>query len=123
MPKSAPTNLTTRSQPPMTQTEITPLLDLIPWRIECCIRTLHGMRYLCPPTSQWADWRDDDAIRHHGVCVGQATPDPIRQAIRDTASLDAWDNQVHGRPVKTSYSPIEQFVLLHSYSVDVSQGG
>jgi hypothetical protein len=105
----------------MTQTEIEPLLKLTPWRIEDCIRTVYGVRYLVPPTSQWADWHDVDAIRHHGVYIGQATSDDVRRAIESIAVLDAWDNQVHGRPTKTQYSPVEQFELLQFWGATFSK--
>lgn len=31
-----------------------------------CVRTARGITRLVPPTSHWANWRDDDAILHHG---------------------------------------------------------
>lgn len=32
-----------------------------------CVRDLDGFRYFVPHTMHWAGWRDDDAVRFHGV--------------------------------------------------------
>ena len=42
----------------MTIEEIRPLLKLDPWPVEDHIRTVNGVRYLVPPSQQWADWSD-----------------------------------------------------------------
>jgi hypothetical protein len=105
----------------MTFTEIAPLVDLDPWPIEECIRTVDGLRYLVPPSREWANWHDDDAIRLHGVRVGASSPARIRREIRTTAILDAWDNRLpNEQSKKVRYTAAAQFELLHKYSVDLS---
>jgi len=103
----------------MTQTEIRPLIELSPWPIEDSIRVVGGVRYLTPPTPHWADWRDDEATVYHGVRIGNADVDQIRQEVLSAAVLDAWDHQDGGRITKVKFNPAAQFELLRTYSVDL----
>ena len=92
-----------------------PPVECADWPIEDSIRVVGRTRYLTPPTSHWADWRDDDAIRRHGLRIGAATPEDIRREIVATAMLAAWDSLDEGEPVKTAFDPIEQFCLLRDW--------
>ena len=110
----------TGTNSPMTMTEIAPLVELDPWPVEECIRTAGGVRYLVPPSPEWADWQDDNAIRRQGVRIGASSPARIRREIRAIAVLDAWDNQLPSDQTKrVRYSASAQFALLHRCSVDL----
>ena len=104
----------------MTIEEIRPLLKLDPWPVEDHIRTVNGVRYLVPPSQQWADWSDAEAVRHHGVRIGKASADDVRVEIENTALLDAWDHQEPGEKIRrVQFTPAAQFGLLHEHSVDL----
>lgn len=52
---------------PQATTMTTTLTKIRPQKITS--RVVDGVRYIVPDTGHWANWRDMDAIVHHGVAL------------------------------------------------------
>ncbi len=72
-------------------------------------RCVDGKRYIVPATDHWANWRDDDAIKHHGIPLDKVNVMELREWMKGIKWDDSEEAHNHIRQEVEKYNREEEW--------------